>query len=228
MSKTDFFNRENRTSFFLNFLAVVLGIVITFGGESLLSRKEEKKNLNNCLDLVASELQTNRDYFTYCDSLLEDEVKAASFLIRYEDDYRKAPSDSLMMYANIPLTLDEISIYTDAFELLKTSGVLTKVKDKRLALQIFEVYGAMQNLAQYMNLYFDHKEKYLEPAMNDEVKNLLASDDVTAEGFWSKMSDTKEGRQFLREMLRFLSLYDPSDIYEAADDLIGAIREYSK
>ena len=43
MAKQAFFSKENRISFFLNFLAVVLGIAITFGGESLISHNEEKK-----------------------------------------------------------------------------------------------------------------------------------------------------------------------------------------
>lgn len=227
MKKAEFINRENLTSFFLNFLAVVLGIVITFGGESLISARKERNNLKNCLELVSSELQNNKEYLISCDSLLKREVEAALFLIRYEKDYTKAPKDSMGALCNVPLMLDEISIYTDAFELLKNSGVLTKIRDKQLALDIFRIYGALQNDVDYINMFYDHKLKYLEPAMNSDVKALLSSDNVTAVGLWSEMARTDEGRQFLREILRFLSSYNPYDLYEAVDLAISEISGYT-
>ena len=221
-----FINRENCTSFLLNFLAVVLGIVITFGGESLISHKEEKRNLNNCLELVAIELQNNAEYLHGCDSLMQKEIEAASFLIRHERDYYTAPEDSLRMYCNVPLTLGEAAISGDAFELLKSSGVLTKIRDKKVALDIFSTYNELQEAADFLNLFYEHKVKYLEPAMNDKVKNLLAGDNVTAAGLWSELSASDEGRQFIREIIRFLAVYDPSGLYADVDGTIDEIAEY--
>ena len=228
MAKHQFFNKENRTSFFLNFLAVVLGIVITFGGESLLSHKEERKNLNNCLELVSSELLSDRACMNYCDTLVNKEVQAALFLIKHERDYVSAPMDSLYAVANMPLIRNEISVYTDAFELLKNSGVLTKIKDKKLALEIFQTYDALNDMVYFINTFYEHKTKYLELAMNDDVKKVLAGDNVGAVELWSVMTSTKEGKQFLREIIRFLSSYDPTDVYEMVDNTLADIKSYTR
>lgn len=226
--KKGIISRNDKISFFMNFLAVVLGIAITFGGEAIISDRQEKKDLEKCLELVVSELQNNREYLHYCDTLLRNEVNAAEFLIRYQNDFTKAPKDSLNRVANTPLTLQEVATYTDAFELLKNSGVLTKIRDKNLALQIFQTYGAIEQTAKFLTLFYEHKLKYLEPAMTDDVKSVLAGDNVTAVGFWTEIVSTKEGKQFLREILRFLSTYDPAGTYSAMDSTIEAITEYCK
>lgn len=228
MKRTDFFNKENRTSFFLNFLAVVLGIVITFGGDAFLSRREENKNLSNCLELVASELDGNLKEIAYCDSLFRQEMHAAYFLIRYEDDYSQAPADSLEAFANTPFTKAEFKTDTDAFELLKNSGVLTRIKDKTLALDIFRAYGELQGVIMFCGMFYDHKEKFIGPAMNDEVKTLLSSNEITAPDLWTAMSSTKEGRQYLREILRFLSSYNSSYAHSLVSTTISEISEYVK
>ena len=219
-------NKENRTSFLLNFLAVVLGIVITFGGESLLSHKEEKRNLNSCLELVSSELQANLKCLDYGDSLMRNELVSAIFLVRYEEDYTKAPSDSLSKLANTPFTINEMSIYDDAFELLKNTGVLTKIKDKELALQVFRTYDDLQTTMLYYQFFYEHKKQYLAAAMNENVKKVLARDTVTAIDLWSEITATDEGKQFLREILRFLASYNVSSAYENVHNTIEGIADY--
>lgn len=228
MAKRQFFNKENRTSFFLNFLAVVLGICLTFGGESLISHREERNNLKNCLELVSIELQDNRESLYYCDTLVNNELKAAIYLIEYEGRYSEAPADSLFAVANTPFIIEDISVYTDAFELLKSSGVLTKLKDKKLALDIFSTYNALDGIVSYLNLFYNHKTKYLEPAMSDNVKKILAGDNVTAENLWSAITASKEGQQFLREVVRFLSTYDADEIHTMIDNTIVEIDSFTR
>lgn len=226
--KKELIGKSEKISFFINFLAVVLGIAITFGGEAIISHRQERKDLEKCLELVVSELQSNREYFHCCDSLLRDEANAAGFLIKYQNDFTKAPEDTLNRVANTPLTLQEVSTCTDAFELLKNSGVLTKISDKNLALEIFQTYGAIEQSAKYLTMFYEHKLKYLESAMTDDVVSILAGDDVTAVSFWTEMVSTKEGKQFLREILRFLSTYDPSDFYATLDSTVEAITRYCR
>lgn len=219
-------SKENRISFFLNFLAVVLGIVITFGGESIVSHKEERNNLHNCLELVSIELQEDKECIRYCDTLIVRELEAALYLMKYEDDYARAPLDSLYAVANTPFLLEEINVYEDAFDLLKNSGVLTKIKDKQLALDIFKTYDALKGVVFFLNSYYGHKTKYLELAMTDDVKAILASETVGAVELWSAITSTKEGKQYLREILRFLSTYDPSGVYDSIDSTVEEIQAF--
>lgn len=228
MSKSTFFNKENRTSFVWNFLAVVLGIVITFGGESLISHNQEKKDLDSCLNLVRSELKNNKELLQLADTVVSMQRLAAQFILRYEDDLTKAPQDSLMMYANTPLSKSEITIYTDALELLKSSGALMKIEDKGLALEIFETYGGLEDNMLMLKMFFEHKDSYLGPAMNERVNDILSSDNVTALNLWQELTATREGRQFVREIIRFLYSYDSTSAHEAVDRTIAHIETYTK
>lgn len=219
---------EKLESFLLNFLAVVLGIVITFGGDSLISRRQEKNSLNGCLELVALELSENLKLIDLGDSLVLAEKDAAEFLIKYEKDYRKADRDSLARYANTPFVDAEISVYTDAFELLKSSGVLTKFDDKELALDIFRAYGSLQDIMTFYKMFYDRKKVYIDEAKSARVVRILSSDRVLADELWSAITSDEEGRQFLREISRFLSQYDSGEAREFVQTTIDRIREQNR
>ena len=228
MKTPEIFKKDNRTSFLLNFMAVVLGIVLTFGGESVISHRQEASDLTNCLNLVASELRSNEEILHLGDSLMRSQAEAALFLIRYEDDYTKAPQDSLMMMANTPLFIAEMSIYTDAFELLKSSGCLMKIKDKELALEIFKTYGELQDSMRLIGMFYEQKTKYAEAAMTEDVKDILSKDNVTAIGLWSEITKTRDGQQFLREIIRFLYSYDTSGTQSLVSGTVARIEEYTR
>lgn len=219
-------NGQLFNNFILNFLAVVLGILITFGGNAIIERNKEARNLKSCLELVSSELRENLKWIDYGDSLLGRQAEAAAFLAKYENDYSKAPVDSLNMMANEPLMICELSFYTDAFELLKNSGVLAKIENKELALDIFHAYGNMKDYLTFFKMFHEHKKQYLEPAMTNKITALLAKDRIGAAELWAGIASTKEGRQFLREIQRFLFMYDSSETIASVKNTIERIEAY--
>lgn len=217
---------EKLESFLLNFLAVVLGIVITFGCDSLVNRRQEAKSLKGSLELVAAELEANLEIVSLGDTIMAAQKEAAEFLSRYENNFRKADKDSLLMYANIPFGVADISIYTDAFELLKSSGVLTKFKDKELALDIFRAYGSLKDVMTFYKMFFDRKKIYLDQAQDARVTRILSSDEVRADELWEAMTATESGRQFLREISRFLYQYDSEETVVTVRETIDRIKTY--
>lgn len=64
----------------MNFLAVCMGIAITFGGESIVRSKAEKKEVGSSLSLVRDELLDNKSYIEQSDSVLAVFADAAGFL----------------------------------------------------------------------------------------------------------------------------------------------------
>ena len=76
----------------MNFVAVCLGIVITFAGQGLINRHAERNEVKSSLMLVKNELQDNLSYIELADSMLTRYSAAAEFLIRYEGHYSDAPS----------------------------------------------------------------------------------------------------------------------------------------
>ncbi|MCQ2174425.1 MAG: hypothetical protein MJY61_04755 [Bacteroidales bacterium] len=218
--------RRDWFGYLMNFVAVCLGIAITFAGQGLINRKSEKNEVKSSLMLVRNELQDNLSYIEFSDSVLTRFSEAARFLIRYEGRYSQAPEDSMAVYCNVPLTAFEISHSEDALELLKNSSLFTKIKDLDLSLEIIHTYGAISDEMAVVKFYHEHKDKYLESAMDSNVKNILANDNITAEQLWGAITASREGRQFLRELSRLQMMHDSSYARNTIRSTIESIDRY--
>lgn len=211
---------------FLNFMAVCLGIAITFGAQGLIDAKNERKEVAGSLRLVKNELEDNISYIQFADSVFAGFSEAALFLLRYEDDFEAAPADSMAMYCNIPLTEYEVTYSAEALELLKTSSLFTKIKDMNLSFEIIRTYGNISDHMKVVKFIFDRKSKYFDDALNPEVRNILAGDDVTAAGLWNALTRSNEGKQFLRELYRLQVGYDSTSAIENIKSTINHIDSY--
>lgn len=220
--------KKNRDWFgyLMNFVAVCLGIVITFAGQGIINKHSEKNEVKRSLVLVKNELQDNISYIEYSDSVLALFSEASDFLIRYEDCYAQAPADSMAAYCNVPLTVFEISHADDALELLKTSSLFTKIKDQNLSLEIIHTYGAIADEMAVVRFYHERRNKYLEDALGGKVKDVLANDDITAVQLWSAITSTKAGKQYLRELSRLQMMHSSFEVRNTINNTIGLIDRY--
>lgn len=225
MKRNKTYNKE-WFGYLMNFVAVCLGIIITFAGQGLINRKTERKEVKSSLILVKNELRDNLSYIELADSMLANYSAAAQFLIRYEGRYAEAPEDSLAIYCNIPLTVFEITHSEEALELLKNSNLFTKIKDLDLSLEIIHTYGAIADEMTLVKFYNEHKNNYLDEAMTCKVKDVLARDNITAEQLWTAITDSREGRQFLRELSRLQMLHNSSDVKATIATTIASIDKY--
>lgn len=225
MKRNKTYNKE-WFGYLMNFVAVCLGIIITFAGQGLINRKTERKEVKSSLILVKNELQDNLSYIELADSMLANYSAAAQFLIRYEGRYAEAPEDSLAIYCNIPLTVFEITHSEEALELLKNSNLFTKIKDLDLSLEIIHTYGAIADEMTLVKFYNENKNNYLDDAMTCKVKDVLARDNITAEQLWTAITDSREGRQFLRELSRLQMLHNSSDVKATIATTIASIDKY--
>lgn len=219
-------NSRDWFGYLMNFVAVCLGIVITFAGQGLINRHAERNEVESSLMLVKNELQDNLSYIEFADSVLAGYSAAAEFLIRYEGHYSEAPLDSMVTYCNVPLTVVEITHSEEALELLKNSNLFTKIKDLDLSLEIIHTYGAIADEMKLVKFYNEHKNDYLEEAMTENVKEVLSRDNITAEQLWSAITASREGKQFLRELSRLQMLHDSSDVKAIIAGTIASIDKY--
>lgn len=219
-------NNRDWFSYLMNFIAVCLGIVITFAGQGLINRHAEKNEVKRSLILVRNELEDNMSYIELSDSVLTLFSEAAEFLIRYEGHYAQAPEDSMAMYCNIPLTVFEITHSDEALELLKNSSLFTKIKDLDLSLEIIHTYGAIADEMAVIGFYNERKGKYLEDALNDKVKDILSKDNVTAVQLWDAITASKEGKQYLRELGRLQMAHNSSEVKSTINSTIASIDRY--
>lgn len=221
-------SKKNRDWFgyLMNFVAVCLGIAITFAGQGIINRHAERNEVKRSLILVKNELKDNISYIEYSDSVLALFSDAAQFLIRYEGRYAQAPADSMAAYCNVPLTVFEISYADDALELLKTSSLFTKIKDLDLSLEIIHTYGAIADEMSVVRFYHERKGEYLEDALVGKVKDVLAKDNVTAVQLWDAITSTKEGKQYLRELSRLQMMHSSSDVRNTINNTVALIDKY--
>lgn len=220
--------KKNRDWFgyLMNFVAVCLGIAITFAGQGIINRNAERNEVKRSLILVKNELQDNISYIEYSDSVLTLFAEASRFLIEYEDCYDQAPVDSMAAYCNVPLTVYEISHADDALELLKTSSLFTKIKDQNLSLEIIHTYGAIADEMAVVNFYHERRGKYLEDALNGKVKDILANDGITAVQLWNAITSSKEGKQYLRELCRLQMEHSSYEVKNTINNTIASIDRY--
>lgn len=220
--------KKNRDWFgyLMNFVAVCLGIAITFAGQGIINRNAERNEVKRSLILVKNELQDNISYIEYSDSVLTLFAEASRFLIEYEDCYDQAPVDSMAAYCNVPLTVYEISHADDALELLKTSSLFTKIKDQNLSLEIIHTYGAIADEMAVVNFYHERRGKYLEDALNGKVKDILANDGITAVQLWNAITSSKEGKQYLRELCRLQMEHSSYEVKNTINNTIALIDRY--
>ncbi|MCQ2181579.1 MAG: hypothetical protein MJY50_05945 [Bacteroidales bacterium] len=218
--------KDKWIDYVMNFLAVCLGIAITFTGEGIVSRINQNREVRSSLLLVKNELQDNLSFIEMSDSLLALSSNAAHFLVRYEGRYGDAPRDSMALYCNVPFTSVEITHSEDALELLKNSSLFTKIKDMDLSLDIIRTYGLIEDEMKMAQFYQDRKIEYLQDAISPDVKELLSGDNATAEQLWTVMTRTKEGRQYLREMYRLQMYHDSTPAREAIASTVNHIDEY--
>ena len=220
--------KKNRDWFgyLVNFVAVCLGIAITFAGQGIINRNAERNEVKRSLILVKNELQDNISYIEYSDSVLTLFAEASRFLIEYEDCYDQAPVDSMAAYCNVPLTVYEISHADDALELLKTSSLFTKIKDQNLSLEIIHTYGAIADEMAVVNFYHERRGKYLEDVLNGKVKDILANDGITAVQLWNAITSSKEGKQYLRELCRLQMEHSSYEVKNTINNTIALIDRY--
>ena len=88
--------------FFRNFIAVVLGIVITFAGSDLIEERKIRNEVKDALSLVKDEILLSRETI---EELMEQELfeqRGACYLLQYKDSIDKASPDSIEKYGYSP------------------------------------------------------------------------------------------------------------------------------
>lgn len=223
----DFCRRQDWEGFLMGFISVVLGIVITFGGEALIAKHNEENDLKDVLVLVRDELQNDVKIMNETNEKLELENRASLYLMKYYDNFEACEWDSMKLYCNAPMNQENPSSSQDALELLKTSSLLQKIKDKNLALDIIKAYKALQVEKDNIDFYNDKKKELLDNAMQEEAKAVFAMPHFTPAQMWGAITSTTDGRKFLREINISVTFgFGHEETKECVEKVIADIDKY--
>lgn len=124
--------------FFRNFIAVVLGIVITFAGSDLIEERKIRNEVKDALSLVKDEILLNRETI---EELMEQELfeqRGACYLLQYKDSIDKASPDSIEKYGYSPFQSFNPIYIDDAMEMLKSHRLSLLLKIKNLLPRLFK------------------------------------------------------------------------------------------
>ena len=147
-------------SFFSELVAVILGIVITFAGQGAIDRAHNRKEVRSALQLVRTELISNRQDIADLRETLDQVQQSAQYLndnpelLKNVHHLDTATLNTVtfhqgMVYAEVSVTLPH-----DALELLKTSSIFQKIGDNTLSTKIIRASDTCHNIVESIDRHF--------------------------------------------------------------------------
>lgn len=126
--------------FFLALGTVIIGILITFGGNAIIQRRVENSATAHILLMVKAELEDNIMRVNAQKERLEYEQAGAKAIAPYIKNITLIPIDTLKNYGSMMSTVTSFYAY-DSFEVLKSSPQIETIKNKELLRDIFAAYN---------------------------------------------------------------------------------------
>lgn len=166
--------KERLINFFFHLLSVVMGIIITFTIQGRVNRLADRKNVRSALELVRSELVTNREDIGTMSDYLQQERYAAQYFLDHRYSIRKCPVDSINLHSGILFADVSITMCQDALELLKRSSIFQKIDDNLLSMKIIRAYDACLSIATNVNRHIAVRDERFEKSVNDNTVRRLA------------------------------------------------------
>ena len=220
------FTNRRWGDFACNFTAVILGIMLTFMGNAWIKERNTQRDVQNTLQLVKSELQTNRNTILYGKQRIEAEIHASQFLLKNKDHLSSVSKDSLNYYSNLPFQTSFITFTTDALELMKNSLLFPQIKDKKLGLSIIQAYASIKSADVLYTTY-----QTLKKERNDcldakpEVKRIYAQK-LSFALLWSRLLAIDEGYDLLVQIPNMINPESFDYFIKEIDSTIQAIEKY--
>lgn len=143
--------------YMLQLSVVILGIVITFAGSGLIERWQRQRQVRATMLLVYEELKTNLGLRDNCCEKLRFDQSGMLMFDHYGRNVDLIPMDSLDRYVSLLGTMRSVEVQNDAFEVLKSSGVIQFVGDKELLMQVLSCYRQLGTFAARVDSYNQSK-----------------------------------------------------------------------
>ena len=150
------------SGFITNLLGVILGILLTLGGNALWQQREEKQRTKEMLILVRNELATNKAWFKGQEEFIRKDSYVYKRVLEIKSDWTSIPKDTLEVYISRTIFLGMEQLTFSAWQILQNSEMIQKMTDKELVIRLTDCYfwiNKMQELI--MKEYWDRKVRAL-------------------------------------------------------------------
>lgn len=177
------FNRLNHTvkswrigDYFRQFSIVAAGIIVTFWGSDLISENTRQKEVRATMQLVAEELEYNKQELYRVRSLLDIDIHMSRLLMEHDMNISEISGDTLWKYGKLFNNMAEFSSRSDALDVLKGSSLMQYIPDKRMLQDVLQVYYEMGKKKKDVDDYYAVKTDVLmELALSAGRKDVLSN-----------------------------------------------------
>ena len=160
----------------INFLAIFLGIIITFAVQARIDRSLDKKDIRAALELVRNELAANVEDIETMSGFIREERRSAEYLLAHKDDLSRCPADSVNYHGGVLFADASISVSDDALEMLKSSSLFQKIGDSRLSMKIVRAYDSCNSTAATLTGHVTARNGYFAQFVNTQNAGRIAPD----------------------------------------------------
>ena len=167
--------KESVQSFFSELLAVVLGIVITFAVQGMIDRAHDRKEVRKALELVRTELNSNREDIALLKEYLDDEMESARFLdenaalVKELDKLDSLTAATVKYHLGIIDADVSVAFPHDALELLKMSSLFQKIGDNALSMKIIRAYDCCSSITTSIENHFKARDAQPDESVADWI-----------------------------------------------------------
>ena len=153
--------------FLMNLLGVILGILLTFGVNSLYQKREENKKVKEMLILIRNELQTNKNYFKHQESIMKKDRYVYGKILEAENDRSSIPEDTLRAYFIQTMYMEFSQLNTSAWHIFRHSEIIQKLEDKELIIRLTDCYFWIDKIQDVIKTqYWDEKVSAVVPEVD--------------------------------------------------------------
>jgi len=154
---------KNHSSWFKDYLTeisvVVISIAITFYGDGLIEKYNNKQEDREMMEMVKLELEANLNELTKMVSFYQKDQDMSADLSGYLSGNETAPRDSLEKHFNRHRRYSYWFFKNNAFDIMRVSGTIQRA-DKDLLMLLFESYEQLEAVKKlderYMNMKITH------------------------------------------------------------------------
>jgi hypothetical protein len=153
-------NRKTWKGFFFNLFGVILGIMLTFGVNSLWEKRQERKKVKEMLILVRNELKINKNWFKNQEKLIKNDAYIYKKILAAKGDWSTIPIDTLHAYRSEMTSMTLSQLTTLSWQVFQNSEIIQKMSDKELIIRLSECYFWINKIHEIIMVeYWNEKKK---------------------------------------------------------------------
>lgn len=163
--------------YFRQFSIVAAGVIVTFWGSDWISERARQREVRATMQLVAEELEHNRQELRNIQQLLNVDIHMSNVLMEHKMDISEIPMDTLYKYDKLFNNMNDFYYRTDALDVLKGSSLMQYIPDKRLLQDVMQIYFELGRRQKDISDYYTIKTDVLMGlVMTTRRKDALDSD----------------------------------------------------